>query len=395
MTISPQTAGVTQARFDRLQRSALIAGGIGLLLAIVGALFDLDQFLQSYLFAYLFWLGISLGCLAWLLVQYIASGGWGVVIRPFLESSALLVGLMALLFIPLLLGLDRLYAWTSPEAVANDALLAHKRTYLNAPFFMGRALLYFVVWGGSVWLISRWALAREETGAPALVDRLRRFSAPAFAAYGLSVTFASFDWLMSLDPHWFSTIFGVLVAAGQAVAGLAFVITVLAYLVDAEPLARFVSRQHWLDLGNLLFAAMLFWSYIAFMQFFIIWSGNLPEEVLWYLHRLEGGWQWLAIALVVLHFAVPFALLLSGQVKRNPRRLAGVALLLLAAQLLHLYWMVAPAFSAADFRLHWLDIVMPVMLGGLWLAAFVWALRRRPLVRTQDLPPQQEVYVHE
>jgi hypothetical protein len=289
----------------------------------------------------------------------------------------MLIGVMALLFIPLLLGLNRLYIWAQPEVVAQDALLQHKEPYLNIPFFIGRAVLYFIIWGGTIFLLQRWWRQQAQQRTEVVAARLRRFSGPALALYGLAVTFCAIDWLMSLDPYWFSTMFGVLVAASQATAALAFAIGVSVYLGQFAPFSTLMTRDRLNDLGNLLLTAVIFWSYIAFMQYLIIWSGNLPEEVLWYLHRLEGGWDWIPIALVIFHFAVPFALLLSGRIKRNPQGLAGVALILLVADLLHLYWLVAPTFSQSHFTIHWLDLVMPVFLGGLWIAAFVWRLRRQ------------------
>ena len=364
------------SRLDRMQRNALIAGAIGLLLVIVGALFDLNQLFQSYLFSYLFWLGISLGCLVWLLIHGMTGGRWGDAIHPLLQSSALLVGLMALLFIPLLFGLDRLYLWAQPEAVAQDALLQHKQPYLNVPFFIGRAALYFVVWAGTILLFVRWWRNLAQRPSIDLAERIRRFSGIGLGLYGLTVTFGAFDWLMSLDPHWYSTIFGVLIAAGHACTALAFIVAVVAYVGHIPPLSLMITERHVSDLGNLLLTTVIFWTYIAFIQFFIIWSGNLPEDVLWYLHRLEGGWNWVPIALIFFHFLVPFVMLLSGGVKRNARRLASVALLILVADLLHLYWLVAPTFSHEQITVHWLDFAMPLFVGGLWIAGFVWLLRR-------------------
>lgn len=378
------TIEATEERLGRLQRNALILGVVGLLGAVAGVLLNLDQVFRSYLFAYLFWLGITLGCLVWLLIHDITGGRWGRAIRPMLEAGALTIVLMALLFIPLLFGLDRLYSWAQPEIVAQDAALQHKEPYLNVPFFIGRAAIYFVVWAGAIYLLRRWWLMQATNPTARIAERLRRFSGPALALYGVTVTFGSFDWLMSLDPHWFSTVFGILIAAGQALTALALVIVVVNYLNLAVPRGSWLTRSDLGDLGNFLLTAVIFWSYIAFMQYFIIWSGNLPEDVLWYLHRLEGGWRWIPGLLLVIHFALPFALLLSGALKRNPRALAAVALLLLFGELLHVYWLVAPTYSHSQLRVHWLDVVLPILIGGLWIAAFAWQLRRR--LRTSIAP---------
>jgi hypothetical protein len=390
MMIETQAAAAEMKnRLDRMQRNALIVGAVALVLIVVGALVDLNQVFQSYLFTYLFWLGITLGCLVWLLIYGMTGGHWGDAIHPLLEASALMIGLMALLFVPLLFGLDRLYIWAQPEVVAEDVLLLHKQPYLNVPFFIGRAVLYFLIWAGTILLLNRWWRSLAQSPNVELAQRVRRFSGIGLALYGLTMTFSAIDWVMSLDPYWFSTIFGVLVAAGQACAALAFVIMVIAFLGHYPPLSLMITERHISDLGNLLLTAVIFWTYIAYVQFFIIWSGNLPEDVLWYLHRLEGGWNWIPLALIVFHFIVPFVLLLSGQIKRNPRRLAVVALMILVAELLHLYWLVAPTFSAAHFSIHWLDLVMPVFLGALWIAAFIWRLRRQVAEPLYPAPLEQ------
>lgn len=377
------------AHFDRFQRWALIVGGVGLLLAILGAVFDLGQFFRAYLFAYLFWLGITLGSLAWLLIFHLTGGAWGVSMRRVLEANMLLTILMALLLIPLFFGLPLLYPWARPEVVVGDALLQHKFPYLNVPFFIVRAIGYFVIWIGVALLLRRWSRQQEAATEPdareAVETRLRQFGGPGVVLYGLTMTFAAFDWTMSLEPHWFSSIYGVMIIAGQVLTAMAFAIVVLAWLTPRTVLAQFMTDQHFNDLGNFLLATTLFWMYIAFSQFLIIWSGNLPEEVVWYIARLEGGWVWVALFLLLFHFALPFAVLLSARLKQRAERLATVAGILLVADLVHLYWLVEPAFHPGDFTLNWLALVTPFAIGGLWLYVFLWWFRRRPL-----LPPHTE-----
>lgn len=367
------------------RRTALIAGIVGLVLALIGFFFDRQRFFVAYLVAHLYWLGLSLGSLAWLLIYHLTGGNWGVVIRRLLEAGGRLTVLMALLFVPLLLGLGDLYAWARPAVVTTDALLQHKQPYLNVPFFLGRAFLYFAIWIGTALLLSRWSRQQDMTGDAALVDRLRRFGGPGLALYGVTVTFAAVDWLMSLDAHWFSSMFGVFVAASQALTALAFAIGMLAWLAPYAPFAAFVTRQHFSDLGNFLLAALLFWAYISFMQYLIIWAGNLPEEVTWYLYRFDGGWGVLAAALLVLGFAVPFAALLSGRIKAQRRTLTLVALLVLIVQWLNLLWIAVPAIRPAEWPIHWLDIVTFVGLGGVWFALYLWQLGSRPLLSSFDL----------
>jgi hypothetical protein len=303
--------------------------------------------------------------------------------------------LMALLFVPFFFGLSDLYTWARPDYVAADPVLQHKQPYLNAPFFTIRAAVYFVIWVSIALLLNHWSRLEDEEGDDAVRARRRRqFSGPALAIYGVTITFSAIDWLMSLEPHWFSSIFGVLVAAGQVVVALSFVIVVLVLLANWEPLTDIVTARLLNDLGNLLLAAVLFWGYIAFIQYMIVWSGNIPEEVVWYLRRLENGWSWVALFLVLFHFALPFAVLLSGRVKRRARLLAAVASVLLVAHLINLFWMVAPVFHTRGFHLHWLDVAVPLAIGGVWIGLFVWRLRQQPLLPLHD-PNLQRASAHE
>lgn len=367
------------------RRTAVIAGIVGLVLALVGLFFDRQRFFAAYLVAYLYCLGLTLGSLAWLMIYHLTGGNWGVAIRRLLEASSRLAPFMALLFLPLLLGLEDLYPWARPEALATDALLQHRQPYLNLSFFLVRAVAYFAIWLGIALLFSRWSRQQDLGDDPLLEDRLRRFGGLSLAVYGVTMTFAAFDWLMSLDAHWFSSMFGVLVAASQALAALAFAIVMLSWLAPHQPFAALLTRQHFSDLGNFLLATVLFWAYISFMQYLIIWSGNLPEEVLWYLERFHGGWGWLAAALLVLGFALPFAALLSGRVKAHRRTLTPVALGVLLLQWINLLWLAVPAVQPAGWAIHWLDLVALVGVGGIWFALYLWQLGSRPLLSSFDL----------
>jgi hypothetical protein len=350
------------APMRRLQRPALIVGGVGWVLALVGAFLDQPHFWQAYLLAYLFWLEIGLGCLGLLLLHQLVGGRWSRLIRPILETGALTLPLMALLFLPLLLGMHSLYPWLDADHVRQSPLLQQKSAWLNLPFFLGRSALYFGVWIGLTLLLSRRKGAQGGRG----------LSGVGLILYMLTATFAAYDWLMSLEPAWFSTIYGLIWISGQVVAALAFALIALGMIAGAQPALR--QRTTLLaDLGNFLLGFVLLWAYFAYSQFVITWSTDIPEEGIWYYHRTQGGWQTVALVLVALHFVLPFALLLLPSVKRNLRWLSAVALLLFLMRSVDLYWLIGPAFSPTGVDFHWLDLALWVALGGGWVA---WVSRQ-------------------
>ena len=362
---------------------ALVAGVGGGALCTAGALLDPGQFLRSYLVAYLFFVGATLGCLAVLMIQYVTGGAWGAAVRRLLESGARTLPLMALLFIPVALGVSDLYEWARPDA-RNDPLLVHKQLYLNVPFFRARALLYFAAWIVVMRLLVRWSHEQDASGGPHTAERLELMSRGGLVLLGLTMTFASIDWGMSLEPHWFSTIYGILFMGGSVLSAFAIVIAAAASLARRTPVAAVVTADHFHDLGKLLLAFVMLWAYFALSQFLIVWSANLPEEIPWYLKRLHGGWAWLALGLVVFHFALPFVLLLSRSLKRRRRTLAGVAVALIVVRFADVFWMITPAFEHRGLALHWLDVAAVVAIGGLWLAFFVRHLASAPVVPLRD-----------
>jgi len=376
----------------RSQRALLGAGVLGLAVAGAGGLVDPDQFFRSYLVAYLFFTGIALGSLALVSLNHVTGGRWGVVIRRVCEAAMRTLPLLLLLFLPLLLGLTNLYEWARPAAVAHDAVLQHKQAYLNVPFFIVRVGIYFAVWLVVTRYLVRWSREQDDTGDPGVVRRLQFLGRGSLLLYSLTMTFAAVDWAMSLEPHWYSTIYGILIIGGQVLSAFAFVIPVLMLLSDRAPFNELVTAEQFHDLGKLMLAFVMLYAYFAFSQFLIVWSGNLPEETPWYLARLNGGWQYLAIALVLFQFALPFVILLSRNLKRNARRLAGVALVVLVARLLDLFWLLKPAFSPAHFSIHWMDVAAVLGVGGLWLSFFLWRLRGQPLLplRDPELPLEAE-----
>ncbi len=396
-----------------------MAAGAGLSLCALALLWsDPAQLFRSYLVAYQFWLGVSLGSLAILMLQYLTGGAWGLFLRRPLEAAIATLPLMALLFVPLLFGLRVLYPWARlqlPEGWVNalesvgllgpycmlweahsgaDELMREKQLYLNIPFFLLRALVYFSIWLTLAHFLLRWSWRQDETGDLRLSRKFRLLSAPGLVLYGLTITFTSIDWAMSLEPHWFSTVYGLLYGAGQVLAAFAVAIGVTVALARRPPESTLAGPLHLRDLGNLLLAFVMIWAYLSFSQFLLIWSANLPEEIPWYLERLHGGWGYAAMALVLFHFFLPFFLLLSRDVKESSRRLIAVAGLILLMRYVDFYWLIAPGFGTQSAVPHAMDLAATVGLGGLWTAWYVRTLRRRPLLPLRD-PYLREALAHD
>jgi hypothetical protein len=381
------------SQLDGVQRRAVLVGGIGAAVCVIGGLLSPEQFFRSYLVAYVFWIGIALGCMALVMLQHLTGGAWGLVIRRLLEAGTGTLPWMALLFLPLAVGLRHVFVWARPEVVAADPILLHKSPYLNVPFFLARAALYFAIWCSWSYLLNRLSVEQDRTGDARITRKLQLLSGPGIVLYVLTMTFASVDWVMSLEPHWFSTIFGVLLVAGQTLGAFALAITALILLARYNPLQEAVSGNHLHDLGKLMLAFVMVWAYFSFSQFLIIWSGNLPEEIPWYLRRMTGGWQWVALSLIVFHFALPFVLLLSRSLKRSRTLLIRVAALVFAMRLLDTFWMTIPAFHEGALRLHWMDLATTISLGGIFMALCVRRLKQSPLLPVRD-PYLKEALSH-
>jgi hypothetical protein len=363
---------------------AAIVGIAGLILTAIGLFVSPSQFFRSYLWAFLFWFGIALGCLPLLMLYHLVGGAWGFTIRRIIESGTRTLPLLAVMFIPILFGIPRLYEWSQPDKVAQIRALQLKHAYLNIPFWIVRTLFYFAVWLFYAYRLNRMSARQDETGDTALPKRFQRFSGPGLVVYGLTITFASFDWAMSLEPQWYSTIYGMLWIVSQALSGLAFAIAILALLAGTAPISRLSLPDSLHDLGNLLLAFVMLWAYLSFSQLLIIWSGNLPEEIQWYLSRLHHGWQWVAAALITFHFFVPFFLLLARFKKRHIHWIATIALLVLVMRVVDTYWIITPAFYRDHITLHWLDLFALVGIGGIWLAVYARQLAVMPLLPLHD-----------
>ncbi len=372
-------------RLERVLPWAFGAGVVASGACVVGAFFDPAQFFRSYLAVYLFCQGIGLGCLAILMIYHLTGGAWGFLVRRFLEAGTRTLPLLALLIIPVGFGLRYLFTSARPEEVAASPNLQWKHIYLNVPFWWGRAVLFFAVWLVFTYFLNAWSRRQEETGDPRYAWRLEILSGPGLVAYGICMHFAAIDWIMSLQTAYKSSITGPLVAAGQMLTGMAVVLIVLAWLAPRPPLRDAVSAKALNDLGNLLLAFLVIWAYLLFFEFMLVWIANLRHEVTWYLDRSSGGWQWVNWALFLFHFAVPFLLLLQRAVKRNVVRLAWLAGLLLVAHLMFLDWQVLPAFPTTSLADHWMDFVMPIGLGGIWFAYYLWQLRDKPLLPRHDI----------
>lgn len=365
---------------SRVQRTALIVGAVAIVLTAIGGFFDPVQFFRSYLLGYMVPFGVALGSLAVLMLQYLSGGAWGMLIRRPLEAATRTLPLMAVMLGPLLFGMRFLFEWMNQDAVNRDAVLTHKQLYLNSGFFIARQLIYFAIW--IFFALKLNSLSRkEEEGGPLEVSRLLMgFSGPGLLIYVLTLTFFSIDWIMSLDARWFSTIFGFITLAGQGLAAFSTMIITVGLLMRSNPMRQVVTKKHLHDLGKFLFMFTMLWTYLSFSQFLIIWAGNLPEEITFFIARMNGGWEWIALGVLLFQFFLPFLILLSQDVKRDPRKIMKVAIFVLIIRLLDFYWTIEPNFHRSQFFFHWMDLAAPIGLSGLWVAAYLGELKKRPLM---------------
>jgi hypothetical protein len=388
-------------RLDGVVRPALLICAILAVVGFGGSLIlarttehGMDHLLETYLVSFAFFLSISLGGLFFVLLEHCTRAGWSVVARRVAESIAANVWLMAVLVIPVVLGMHHLYHWSDAAAVAHDPLLAGKTGFLNPTFFMIRLAVYFLIWGVMATFLYRTSVAQDANGDPALTLRMERLSAPGMVVFALSLNFAAFDLLMSLDPHWFSTIFGVYYFSASVVAFFAVMPKILWALQGRGILKNAITVEHYHDLGKLLFAFLVFWAYIAFSQYMLIWYGNLPEETEWFLKRQTGEWTTVSLLLIFGHFVVPFLLLVSRFIKRRPLLLAITGGFVAAMCWVDMYWLVMPEFSPGIARFGLLDILCFLGMNGVWSAAVVWRLSRHSTIAEKD-PRLEESLVFE
>lgn len=391
---------VAPAELAGYQTRALIVGAVGVIIAALGALLSgtsgFKHLMFGYLTAYVFWTGLAVGSLALLMLQFVARGAWGVTIRRIVEASSRTIPLMFVLFIPIVIGMHTIFHWTHSDVMQQDVLLREKLPYLTSVWFIFRTLLYFATWLILMYFINRWSAEQDASPREKLGNLMRNISGPGLVLYALTVSFASVDWVMSLDPHWYSTIFGMIFMGGWGLTAMSFSILVLTTLNAFTPMRGILSRMHFHDFGKFLLAFVMLWAYFNLSQFLIIWSGNLPEEIPWYLRRMTGGWEYVMTALVLFHFALPFLLLLTRMTKRNPRVLAMIAGLVFVMRYVDIFYLIAPEamhkhgapnphhghmLGALEFLPY---IGLWLAIGGVWVWLFLRYLRSRPLLPVND-----------
>ncbi|MBI5431512.1 MAG: hypothetical protein HZA52_01645 [Planctomycetes bacterium] len=366
-----------RARIDGVQKLALGVGVVGAIGAGAGWSMDPTEFFRSYLLAFLFWMAFPLGCLGLTLVHTLTGGKWGISVRRVHHAGMRTLPLTALFFIVVGIGLHQLYEWSHLDVVAADPILTHKSLYLNAKGFYIRAVLYFALWIGYAYVLSARHDHYERTRDERYARTTRNLAGVGTLLFVLSVTFAVTDWAMSLEPHWFSTIYGVMFVVGQGLSTMAFTIVMCAWLAKSAPYSAIMQTKRYHDLGKLMFAFTLLWGYVTLSQFLIIWSANLPEETPWYMHRGYTSWRAILVFLLTCHFALPFLILLSRKVKQNPALVSKIALFILMMRFVDMSWLIVPAFHTEGFHFHWLYLATPAAMGGLWVAYFMHQLKGR------------------
>ena len=386
-----------RADLDQAQRRALVVGLAALAATAAGYFLSAPvDFWRAYLVGWLWASGIAVGLFALSMLAHVSGGDWGVVMRRVLEAGGRTLPFFLLAGLPLVFGLEVLYPWVAPEVGADghyvDHLLEHKRIYLNDQAFLGRALIYFAVWTALAYAISARSHRYDATGDAAERERMKKLSAFGLVLYVMTATLASVDWVMSLDPHWFSSLFGFAFVAGHALSAFAFVVPIMLFLSRRKPMSGIVGTKLFHDYGKFMLAAVMVWAYFMISQYLIIWSGNLPEEIGWYIDRSSNGWQVLSLVLIFGHFVLPFSLLLSADLKKQAPKLMIVAIWLLAMRWLDFYWQAAPSLTEAA-AFHWLNLTVPLGLGGVWLALLFSQLKNRALVPVRD-PALKEAMAH-
>ncbi|UCG34417.1 MAG: hypothetical protein JSU68_07205 [Phycisphaerales bacterium] len=371
----------------RALRTAGGLGVVGLVAALIQGILTeegMHRFYHAYLVNLCYFLSLSLGALFFVMLQHLTRAGWSVVIRRFAEGLTAPLPMLAVLCIPILVGRHELYSWTRSGLVAEDHLLQLKQPYLNTTFFIIRLAACFAIW----MLLARFFFAnsvrQDMTGDVNLTLRMQAISGPGMVLFAITLTVAAVDLLMSLDPHWYSTIFGVYYYAGGVVGFFALLALVVFLAQSSGRLPRVITIEHYHDMGKLIFAFVVFWAYIAFSQYLLIWYANIPEETVWFLHRQDGDWGVMSLVLLFGHFVVPFLALISRRAKRRKASVAVTAVWVLSMHWLDIYWLVMPGVSEGHLGLSLMDLTCFIGIGGLFVATAVLALREHSLIPARD-----------
>ena len=371
-----------------ISQRSLIVGVVFGVIAVILAFIEPQQFYRAYLLGFMLWLGVALGSMAILMIRHLTGGGWGMVIRRILGAAMRTAPLLAVLFIPVIFGIHKLYIWAQPlDQIADKHLREHlediTKTYLTTSGFIYRAIFYFAIWNLLSFLLSKWSKETDHPGSPDHTSRFKAIAGPGLILYGFTISFAAIDWVMSLDPSWISTIFGLVILIGEVLSAMCFAVVVERILFNYKPMSEMLKPDFVHDHGKWMLAFLMMWAYFNFSQWLIIWAGNLPSEITFYMTRLHGGWASIGFILVLFGFAVPFAILLSRPFKRNIRRLVWLAVWLLLMRYIDLFWIIEPNFSKT-LTVTLADIVVPIAIGGFWLSYFFYNLGALPLLPAYD-----------
>ncbi|MGN6554179.1 MAG: hypothetical protein ACTHLW_10705 [Verrucomicrobiota bacterium] len=382
-----------QSRIARIQLIALVVGFVGLGVTAIGWFTNPRQFFFSYLYSFVFWLGLSLGCFVVTLIHQLTGGRWGYPTRRFLEAGFMSLPLMVVLFIPIFFGLRELYPWARPLEVAAQPVLQARHAYMNQAAYIVRQFGFLGVWIGMAMLLRKWSIAQDATTDAGPTRKARTLSGPGLVVFGLVGTFASLDWIMSLERHWYSSMFAIIIIIGQILSAYAFAVIMLAFFRKQEPFAKVLTQTHYHQLGNLLLTFVLFWTYVSFGQLLIVYSGDLPHELEWYLHRIAGSWKTVVAALALFHFFLPFFLLLFRLAKQTVSALTVLAAMLFVMHIVAVYWLVMPALHHDGMAVSWLDFTALIGIGGVWLSVFLSRLKAAALLPQND-PGMQFAFVY-
>ncbi|HET9409207.1 MAG TPA: hypothetical protein VFO39_18330 [Candidatus Sulfotelmatobacter sp.] len=390
---------------SKISQRSLIVGSVFAAISLAGAFVFRDganELYRGYLLGFMCWLGVSLGSMAILMIRHLTGGGWGMVIRRILGAGMRTLPILTILFIPIVVAVlqHRIYPWAiwtvSPDAVQDAHIHEHLAKnrfilarYLNSSGFIVRAVIYFAIWNVLSFLLSHWSRQTDTPGAPDNTQKFKVVAGPGLILYGFTITFAAIDWVMSLDPSWISTIFGLIILIGEVLSAMCFAVVVERILVNYKPMSEMLKPDFVHDHGKWMLTFIMVWAYFSFSQWLIIWAGNLPNEITFYLKRLNGGWGFIGLALALFHFAIPFVILLSRPFKRDIRKLVWLAIWLMIMRYVDLFWIIEANFSET-LRLTWADVVVPIAIGGFWLWYFFRNLGSLPLLPKYD-PSAHEV----